>query len=732
MAFDAQGNLFVSFGDNTNPFATSYSPIDDTEGRELWDARRSSANSQDLRGKIVRITPQSDGSYTIPAGNLFADSTIGRPEIYSMGHRNPYRISVDHETGYVYWGEVGPDARIDSVYGPKGYDEFNQAREAGNFGWPLFIADNKPYRARDFASGSVADLFDPAAPVNESRFNTGTRVLPPAQPAFIYYPYDRSDEFPRLGEGGRTAMAGPVYRAGTFGNSAAKLPEYYDGKWIHYEWMRGWMMVTTMDQNGDYVTMEPFLDHLHFDHPMDVELGPDGSLYVLEYGTLWFAPNPGARLSRIVYHPDNRPPRARIAATPADGRAPLLVELSAEGSTDADAEDALTYRWEFPDGATAEGVAAQHTFESAGSKLVRLIATDAAGAADTVTTSLLVGNAPPEVVFEVDGNRSFFWESAPVNYHVTVRDAEDGSLGAGISAEQVRVTLDYQPTSMLEAAVVGHQTEQTPAGLAYIQQGDCTGCHGIDQASAGPSYRSVAQRYAATPGAEQQLVAKVIQGGSGVWGEQVMPAHPEMSPDVAGEMVRYILSLATPGRALPLDGTLTLDRHQAGESGAYVLTAAYVDRASDGVAPTEQREQLVLRSAEVRAIDIAESWGMGIPRDSAALEGRGSSAAIEMDGAYLQPGAIDLTGVARVVVTLTDVRHDLAVELRAGGPDGELLGTGALRVSDDGATAEVGAPVTAAGERDLFIVFRSAAGGLSPWSPLARVRTVRFERAEAP
>jgi cytochrome c len=211
-----------------------------------------------------------------------------------------------------------------------------------------------------------------------------------------------------------------------------------------------------------------------------------------------------------------------------------------------------------------------------------------------------------------------------------------------------------------------------------------------------------------------------------------MPAHPDMSPDVAGEMVRYILSLATPGRALPLEGTLTLDRHQPGESGAYVLTAAYVDRASNGAAPTEQREQLVLRSAEVRATDIAESWGMGIPRDSAAFEGRGSSAAIELDGAYLQVGAIDLTGVARVVVTLTDVRHDLAVELRAGGPDGELLGTGALRVSGDDPTVEVGVPVTAAGERDLFIVFTSPATGLGPWSPLARVRTVRFERADAP
>src|SRR5690606_37489983 len=145
------------------------------------------------------------------------------------------------------------------------------------------------------------------------------------------------------------------------------------------------------------------------------------------------------------------------------------------------------------------------------------------------------------------GNRSFFWGNTPLSYHVAIRDTEDGTLDAGVDPERVRVTLDYQGTAVLEAAEVGHRTEQTPAGLAYIQQGDCTGCHGTDQASAGPSYRSVAARYAGADSAEEHLVRKIIEGGSGVWGEQVMPAHPDMSGDVAAEIVRYILSLATPG-----------------------------------------------------------------------------------------------------------------------------------------------------------------------------------------
>ena len=79
MAFDNEGNLFIATGDNTNPFESDgYGPIDERPNRQPWDAQRTSGNTNDLRGKILRITPQPDGSYTIPEGNLFADSTRGK------------------------------------------------------------------------------------------------------------------------------------------------------------------------------------------------------------------------------------------------------------------------------------------------------------------------------------------------------------------------------------------------------------------------------------------------------------------------------------------------------------------------------------------------------------------------------------------------------------------------------------------------------------------------------
>ena len=74
IVFDGDGNLYLSTGDDTNPFESDgYTPIDEREGRNpAFDAQRTAANTNDLRGKILRITPTEGGGYTIPEGNLFA------------------------------------------------------------------------------------------------------------------------------------------------------------------------------------------------------------------------------------------------------------------------------------------------------------------------------------------------------------------------------------------------------------------------------------------------------------------------------------------------------------------------------------------------------------------------------------------------------------------------------------------------------------------------------------
>src|SRR5438067_8867821 len=125
--------------------------------------------------------------------------------------------------------------------------------------------------------------------MNTSPNNTGLTELPPAQKAFIWYPYGPSAEFPIVGSGGRTAMAGPVYHRDDFANATRAFPAYYDGKLLIYEWMRGWIMAVTMDANGGLASMERFMPSTKFNDAIDMELGANRDLYLLECGTTWFA-----------------------------------------------------------------------------------------------------------------------------------------------------------------------------------------------------------------------------------------------------------------------------------------------------------------------------------------------------------------------------------------------------------------------------------------------------------
>jgi len=84
----------------------------------------------------------------------------------------------------------------------------------------------------------------------------------------------------------------------------------------------------------------------------------------------------------------------------------------------------------------------------------------------------------------------------------------------------------------------------TPA-LADLQLAtakNCMACHAIDKKLVGPSYKDVAAKYAGQKDAADKLAAKVIKGGSGVWGPVPMPANVQVSPDEAKKLVAWILT----------------------------------------------------------------------------------------------------------------------------------------------------------------------------------------------
>ncbi len=431
LEFDLAGNLYLAIGDNTNPFESDgFAPTDERSGRASFDAQRTAGNPNDLRGKILRIKPNDNGTYSIPAGNLFpVGSGQGRPEIYIMGNRNPFRMALDPHTGWLYWGEVGPDAQANSNRGPRGYDEFNQARSAGNYGWPYCIADNKAYADYDFG-GSIVGTFNCNAPVNNSPNNTGPQALPAARGAMIWYPYGASPEFPELGDGvGRTAAAGAVYRYDPANPSTSKFPKYYDKTLFLMEWSRKWIKSVKLDDNGNLLKINPFLPDFAFNMPIDMAFGPDGNMYLLEYGTGW-GNNSDAAISRIRYvGTGNKSPVARVSANRTNGLAPLAVQFSSAGTMDPEG-GSLTYAWDLDGNGTVDSIAANpgYIYTSNGVYTARLTVQDAQGASSSANLKITVGNTAPTVRIATPANGGFFGWGDTIPFSISVTDPEDGAI----------------------------------------------------------------------------------------------------------------------------------------------------------------------------------------------------------------------------------------------------------------------------------------------------------------
>lgn len=713
LAFGPDNNLYISTGDNTSPFESNgFSPSDERLGRSPFDAQKSSGNTNDLRGKILRIHPEPDGSYTIPEGNLFPKGEAKtRPEIYVMGCRNPYRISIDQKTGFLYWGEVGPDAgEDDSLRGPRGYDELNQAKKAGFFGWPYFVGNNYPYAKYDFAAQKVGPRWDPEKPINESPNNTGKRELPAVSPAFIWYPYAKSEDFPMVKQGGRNAMAGPVYYSENYKGKEGAFPDYFDGKLIIYDWMRNWMFVLTLDKEGAIKDIEPFMEDVKFNNIIDMAFGPDGKLYMIEYGTKWFAQNLDARLVRIDYNGGNRPPVVALSADKFNGALPLTVTFKSTGTNDPDGDE-LKYEL-LVDGKTQTSADGNFsvTFDKPGVYKPELKVTDKHGATASTQLQVIAGNEQPAVKAQfVSGNKTFFFPGAPVKYTVEAADKEDGTTGDGkITADAVKVSFDYLKGYDMTGIAQGHQKAPSPElpGKGLIDGSDCKSCHLIDQRSAGPAYKEIAKKYEKQEGAVDQLAAKVIKGGAGVWGTTEMAAHPQISVDEARKMVQYIMSLGQEksAKSLPLAGTVTPGKET---DGAYLLTATYYDKGSNNLPSIPASAAAILRSPALKA---DEASALHIAR---VLRYQGTTGLENVkNGSWAAYKGIDLTGVKSASISafiMEDQTVGGEAEVRLDQPDGKLLGK--VKFSKPGMSSVATKLDGSEGMHDLYIVFRNAQAG---------------------
>jgi cytochrome c len=247
--------------------------------------------------------------------------------------------------------------------------------------------------------------------------------------------------------------------------------------------------------------------------------GPDGCLYVLEYG-MGESESKGSRLTKVIYQTRNRNPIAVALANRLSGAAPLRINFSAGESYDKDSGDYLKYKWFFPGGKSDKKTPA-FTFNKPGTYTVTLQVTDKHGASSKASLKIQVGNTAPEVKLSHTGKDDFL--NKKLCYNVAVTDKEDAASG-GINRKNIRTQIYYLKPGEILTPYGTVMPEKAMKGRQLITTNDCGSCHSMGLASQiGPGFLRVSKKYTADLKTERSLALKIIQGGKGVWG--ITPCH---------------------------------------------------------------------------------------------------------------------------------------------------------------------------------------------------------------
>lgn len=330
-------------------------------------------------------------------------------------------------------------------------------------------------------------------------------------------------------------------------------------------------------------------------------------------------------------------------------------------------------------------------------------------------TEIKVGNESPQVVIDLGGaNRSFYYDHQKLNYKVSVTDKEDGTLNKGIDSTSVFVSFDYLKEGR-DLALLSSNSEMTGGfkflkGKNLIANSDCKSCHDISKKSIGPSYTAVAERYKGK-NAQDMLNAKIIKGGNGNWGKNMMAPHPQHNTQEAIEMVAYILSLSDKQNvALSLQGALSTTEHvNTNTSGMYVIRASYTDKGNPVTGSLTGSKLLILRHPKIQAEDFEMHQNVGRSHEDGTDFSYVSGA---QDGSYIGFKNVDLTSIPQLVFRAGAPTAGSQIEVRQGAPDGQLLGKAQVpQTNRENPMPLVTATLSNPGKpQELYLVFRNTNG----------------------
>jgi cytochrome c551/c552 len=445
-----------------------------------------------------------------------------------------------------------------------------------------------------------------------------------------------------------------------------------------YDWIRGWIKAVTMKPNGDYDNMEAFMPMTNFSSPIDMELGPDGRIYILEYGKGWFTKNPDAAISRIDFVAGNRPPKInQLIVSKTSGVLPFKLQAKVE-AIDPD-KDKMNYVWELGNGIKKSTIlpSIEHTYTKAGEYAISVLAIDKnLASTNSSPVTISAGNAQPKISIQLKGNQTFYFTGKPVEYAVNVSDE-----GSTVNKNTIYVANNYTKGTDLAAASMGHQVfTETQAGQALMLKSDCQSCHQVSTKSIGPSYSQVSAKYQNDPNAVTYLAGKIIKGGGGTWGEVAMPAHSAMSDEDAKKIVQWVLSLenkAVNKATLPIQGSLI--PAQDNESTIFSIYASYTDQGQAGLKPLTASTTVYLRSNLMNAREITERTRIGF-KDSTNT----GYMIYPQNNGWFKLSNTDLSGIKNIeFANLSKGSGGVySIEIRGNSENGVLIGKSSFKDGD--------------------------------------------------
>ncbi|MEX0751064.1 MAG: PQQ-dependent sugar dehydrogenase [Dehalococcoidia bacterium] len=359
-----------------------------------------------LAGKILRVNPDTGDGL---ADNPFwtGDANDNESKVWAMGLRNAFRFNFQPGTNVIFSGDVGWND----------WEEINVINAGDNLGWPCYEG---PFEQDGYAAFSECqDLYD-----------LGTAELP-------LHAYEHPPS---------SAVVGGQF-TGVNGYSAAFQNTYFFGDYARDE-----ISVLKVDASNNMIPGSDDVFTSNGAGPVQIEVGPGGDVYYLALD--------GGEIRRIRFIGDNRPPVAVAGGSPTSGDAPLTVNFTSAGSGDPDGGQAITYDWDFGDGATSTLPNPSHEYTDDGDYTATLTVTDPLNLTDSAIVDISVGNNAPtaDIVTPTDGGRYDVGDI--IAFSGTGTDPEDGTLsGTGL---QWTVLLEH--CSEVEFINCHNHLESQPTG----------------------------------------------------------------------------------------------------------------------------------------------------------------------------------------------------------------------------------------------------------------------------